>query len=135
MNKKHNGNSLILEWQAEKAKLDSAKARELELREEIVKRYYDTSTPGTQNKDLGGGWILKAVVKHTLSLDKDVEKIKAVLNTMPDFISKHLVSWKPSLSKREFDKLEGKHKEDFQALVTTSEATPTLSLVEPKGKA
>jgi len=125
------------------------KEKEMELRKYIVAREFPKKQEGTNTKELGEGYKLKAVIKYNYNLadndtvEKCLDHISALGNEGP-FIADRLVSWKPSFLKTEYnDLLERKSKGDERAIkilsivdemLTITEGAPTLDIVEPKGK-
>jgi len=144
-----NEDALLLLWNGKKAAIETAKAEEMELRKYIVGREFPKKQEGTQRKELGNGYELKAVVKYNYNLadndtvEKCLDHISALGNEGP-FIADRLVSWKPNFLKSEYnDLLERKSKGDERAIkilsiidqmLTITEGAPTLDIVEPKGK-
>ena len=144
-----NEDALLLLWNGKKAAIETAKAEEMELRKYIVGREFPKKQEGTQRKELGNGYELKAVVKYNYNLadndtvEKCLDHISALGNEGP-FIADRLVSWKPNFLKTEYnDLLERKSKGDERAIkilsiidemLTITEGAPTLDIVEPKGK-
>ena len=142
-----NEDQLLLEWQKKKDAIEVAKTEEMDLRKYIVKREFPKPEEGTNKKDLGNGYQLKAVVKYNYSLaDNDtvescLEKISNLGNNGA-FIADRLVSWSPSFKLVEYRELiEEKNKgSKFAAdalniineMLTIKEAAPTLEIVEPK---
>lgn len=144
-----NEDALLLEWQKKKEAIEAAKAEEIELRKYIVKREFPKADEGTNNKDLGNGYTLKAVVKMNYNLaDNDtveecLNHISALGNEGP-FIADRLVGWTPAFRLTEYRLLcEAKDKGDQSAIkilgiiekmLTISEAAPTLEIKEPRSK-
>jgi len=142
-----NEDALLLLWNGKKAAIETAKAEEMELRKYIVGREFPKKQEGTQRKELGNGYELKAVVKYNYNLadndtvEKCLDHISALGNEGP-FIADRLVSWKPNFLKTEYnDLLERKSKGDERAIkilsiidemLTITEGAPTLDIVEPK---
>lgn len=124
----------IMSWNEAKAALDAAKAREMELRKHIVAAQFDTSKVGTQNVELGNGWVLKAVVKETYTLSSDTDKVDAVLDGFEDWQADRLVKWSPRLMKKEYDELDAEDRAKLEPILTIKAASPTLELVAPKGQ-
>jgi hypothetical protein len=140
---------LLMLWDSKKKAIEVAKEEEMDLRKYIVSRAFPAKQEGSNKKELGNGYNLKATVKYNYNLaDNDtVEKclnhIAALGNEGP-FIADRLVSWKASFLKTEYnDLLARKDKGDQRAMdilnivnqmLTISEAAPTLEIREPKGK-
>lgn len=142
-----NKDGLLLLWDETKKAIEEAKANEMELRKYIVNREFPKKQEGTQRKELGNGYELKAVVKYNYNLaDNDtVEKCLDHISALGNegaFIADRLVSWKPNFLKTEYnDLLERKSKGDERAMkildivsdmLTITEGAPTLDIVEPK---
>lgn len=125
----------ILAWDAAKKELDALKEREMFMRKHIVNSVegVDTSVVGTQNVDLGNGWKLKAVIKESYKLDTDADKVEDALDALEDWQADRLVKWTPTMSVSEYKKLDPEAKAAIDAVLTVSMASPTLSLVPPKG--
>ena len=126
----------ILAWDATQKQLATLKEQEMTMRKHIVEsnsQGIDADTIGTQNVDLGNGWKLKAVIKDTYTLDTDSDKVEAVLDTFEDWQADRLVKWSARMMKKEYDELDDAQRERFNAIVTIKRASPTLSLVAPKG--
>lgn len=132
---------LILEWQYLKTEMDRLKAREVETRNEIVKRFFsrDTDKEGTVNHELGRGYKLKAVFKksygftNTDDLNVALDKLE---DQSPEFklLAERLVSWKPTLSVSEYKKLPDDFRAEIDNVIVIKSAQPTIELVEPKTK-
>jgi len=144
-----NEDALLLLWNDMKKAIEDAKNNEMELRKYIVAREFPKKQEGTNTKELGEGYKLKAVIKYNYNLadndtvEKCLDHISALGNEGP-FIADRLVGWKPTFYKTEYnDLLERKSKGDERAIkilsiidrmLTITEGAPTLDIVEPKGK-
>lgn len=144
-----NEDALLLLWNGKKAAIETAKAEEMELRKYIVGREFPKKQEGTQRKELGNGYELKAVVKYNYNLadndtvEKCLDHISALGNEGP-FIADRLVSWTPSFKLTEYrDLCDRKDKGDERAIkildiitsmLTINEAAPTLEIKAPKAK-
>jgi hypothetical protein len=142
-----NEDQLLLLWADKKAAIETAKAEEMELRKYIVAREFPKKEEGTNTKELGEGYKLKAVVKYNYNLasndivEECLDHISALGNE-GSFIADRLVSWKPNFLKTEYNALlERKEKGDERAIkildivnkmLVISEGAPTLEIVEPK---
>jgi len=124
-------------------------AEEMDLRKYIVGRSFPKKIEGTNTKELGNGYQLKASIKYNYNLaDNDTveEKLNKIssLGNMGPFIADRLVSWKPSFLLTEYRQLcEDEAKGDKFAksvlnivneMLTITEAAPSLEIKEPKGK-
>lgn len=136
---------MLLEWDRRKKALETAKADELEIRNAIAKREFPNPKQGTNTLELGNGYKLKMVAKTNYNLDKDNEKVEDAqeriekLGNEGAFLADRLITWKPSLSLTEYKNLDPtnpthkKIKAIVDSVLTTSEATPSLEIAEPKG--
>lgn len=140
---------LLMRWQDCKNAIEVAKTAEMEIRKYIVTREFPQPEEGTNTKELGEGFKLKAVIKYNYRLpdndkvEEGLKKLEALGNQGP-FIADRLVGWTPSFKLTEFRVLEedaakgDKFANDALAIVYTflevSEAAPTLEIKEPKVK-
>lgn len=140
---------LLVLWNAKKAAIETAKAEEMELRKYVVTREFPKPDEGTNTKELGNGYQLKAVVKYNYNL-ADNDTVEDCLNHIAKlgneglFIADRLVGWTPAFKLTEYRKLcEDKDKGDERAaailkyvekMLTITEAAPTLEIKEPKVK-
>ena len=144
-----NQDQLLMKHKKLQDDLASLKAEELELRKYIVNRAFPSKTEGTNTLELGAGYELKAVVKYNYKLadneivQKVLEEIAKCGNEGP-FISDRLVSWTPNFLKTEYTKLQEdaasgnenakKILKLTEAMLTITDAAPTLTIKEPKVK-
>lgn len=142
-----NEDQLLLEWQKKKDAIETAKAEEMDLRKYIVKREFPKAEEGMNNKELGGGYQLKANVKFNYNL-ADNDTVEATLEKLSGMgpsgsaIADRLVSWKPNFLLTEYRQLvEDKEKGSqfaqtalsvINEMLTIAEAAPTLEIREPK---
>lgn len=136
---------LILQWQASKNALEVAKQDEIKLRQEVVHFTFDpTKVKGTENVELGNGYKLKAVKKLNFGWIKrddgktNKDAIEDALVKIEErspagaLIAERLVKWTPELSQTEYNLLSAEDKTAIDAVIVTTEGTPSLELVEPK---
>lgn len=136
---------LLQEWQAAKAILESAKARELETRTASVDFMADPEKVGSvDNVDLGNGYKAKMKIPINYGFIKDASgkldksRIDKALSKIEkdgaagELIAERLVKWDPKLSLTEYKLLSPKYKNIIDEVIVTSEGTPTLEIVEPK---
>uniref|UniRef100_A0AAU6W0V3 Imelysin-like domain-containing protein n=1 Tax=Pseudomonas phage Pavpe01 TaxID=3138545 RepID=A0AAU6W0V3_9VIRU len=136
---KRDADTIIGEWQAATVALAKAKELESKLRTELVSvKFPNHKASGTENAELANGWKLKAVFKQNYSLkntddavDKALSKIEKA-SEAGAFIAGRLVKWKPELSVTEYKALEPKFKKIIDEVLSISDGTPSLELVEPK---
>lgn len=123
----------ILAWDEAKEALQQAKEIEAQMRQSIIADYFGSQV-GTQNIELGNGYVLKGVIKQSYNLDKDTDVVDDALDQLPDYISDHIVKWTPRLNMTEYKKLQGKEKAIIDKVIEIKDSMPTLTLVEPKNK-
>jgi hypothetical protein len=140
-------NRLFVAWDQSKKALDTAKENEMFLRKQVVDFAFDqTKVSGTENIELGAGYKAKAVKKITfgfvkneqgsidrLSINKALDMIETE-SAEGKVVADRLVSWNPSLSVSEYNKLNSSQKSIIDTVIVTKESAPTLSIVEPKSK-
>ena len=140
---------LLLLWQQKKDAIEAAKAEEMALRKYIVTREFPKPKEGTNTKDLGNGYALKAGIKHNYNLaDNDtvencLERLSQLGNT-GSFVADRLVSWKPNFLLTEYRDLQENAEKGSQFakdalkiigdMLTITEGAPTLEIKEPKKK-
>lgn len=142
-----NEDQLLLLWVDKKKAIETAKEEEMELRKYIVKREFPKAEEGTNSKELGNGYVLKAAIKYNYNL-ADNDTVEDCLNKITkignhgSFVADRLVSWKPSFLLTEYRSLvEDKEKGDKTAaeildvvatMLTITEGAPTLEIKEPR---
>lgn len=140
---------VLLKWKEIKDRLAALKEEELEFRKYVVTREFPKPEEGTNTKELGGGYKLKAVVKFNYRLPENdkveagLEKLSKLGNDGP-FIADRLVSWTPNFLLTEYRQLQedaskgSKFATDALAVIheflVITEAAPTVDIVEPKVK-
>jgi DNA-binding TFAR19-related protein (PDSD5 family) len=140
---------LLMYHQRCKDQLEHWKEVEMEVRKLTVKVLVPDAKEGTNNVELGNGFVAKAVVKYNYKLaDNDtvwatLEKIEKVGN-QGKFIAERLVSWTPNFLKTEYvtlqeeaEKGSNEAKEILKLvsdMLTITDAAPTLEIREPKAK-
>lgn len=145
----------LVEWDKAKKMKAAAEEREMQLRKFCVAILPQTMamaqplTEGTNNFELGNGYVAKAVIKFNRKLDSDTKKVQACADAMTrvsnegGFIADRLFNWKVDISVTELKKLEEEAKlslphrqmlELVNGVLTMSPAAPTLEIKEPKAK-
>lgn len=148
---------LLLEWDASKKALEVAKETEMELRKKCVAKGYGTNAPeGTNNIELGNGYVLKAVIKYNYKLvappefkgtllkaiDETMDRMSAISNE-GSFIADRIFKYTVDLSKTEYNALveeasnspiKQKLLAEVNKVLEIKEAAPTLEIKEPKKK-
>jgi len=144
-----NEDQLLLLWQDKKAAIERAKEEEMDLRKYIVKREFPKPNEGTNRKELGQGYDLKAVIKYNYKcadndkVEEGLGKLSALGNEGA-FIADRLVGWTPTFKVTEYRLLqeEAEKGSNFAkkaldivtSFMTITEAAPTLEIVTPKTK-
>lgn len=134
-------NDLIMAWWGASAKLSEVKATESALRQQVIDKCFVSMDVGTNKLPLGSGYILKATKKLTYNIKKneitnDYSHVNGVLDKLnnPQLVDE-IVRWKPELSSTAYKKLTKDEQQLINTIVTISEATPSLEMVVPTGKA
>lgn len=133
--------ALLVKWQNAKNALDEAKRVESELRREVMETLYSFDEnelrEGTENVELGNGYIAKAVFKVSHKLTNDVDAALDKLDAMGEegvFIAKRLVKFEPKLSVSEYKKLAPEYRAVIDMAVVTKPSMPSFEIVAPKAK-
>ncbi|UYE92021.1 hypothetical protein KJBENDCP_00051 [Klebsiella phage vB_KmiS-Kmi2C] len=141
MNPNANRDALLTKWQEAKNALDAAKAIEADLRREVMETLYNFDEnelrEGTENIELGNGYIAKAVFKTSYKLTNDVDAMLDKLETTSEegkFIADRLVKFKPELSVTEYKNLPANLRSIVNMAVVTKPAIPSFEIVAPKAK-
>lgn len=130
---------LLNAWEQAKSALEIAKGLEARLRKQAIAAIYpDGIAEGANTIELADGVKLTATGKINYRLDSDTDKVEKALDKLekagPEgkLLADRLVSWKPSLAVGEYRKLDDKYRKIVDAVITTSEGTPTLELKRGK---
>src|SRR5882762_2231618 len=101
---------LLMLWDSKKKAIEIAREEEMDLRKYIVGRSFPKKAEGTNTKELGNGYQLKATIKYNYNLadnntvEEKLNKISSLGNMGP-FIADRLVSWKPAFLLTEYRQL------------------------------
>lgn len=142
---------MLMLWQKSKENLDHWKALEMEYRKVTTAMLVPAKTEGTTTVELGNGYAAKVVNKYNYKPNpenkiiwKALEKIEAIGN-QGKFIAERLFSWSPNFLLTEYRKLQEDAQEGSDEakqilkivnteMITIEEASPTLTIQEPKAK-
>lgn len=130
---------LLMHWKKIKNQAETLKNTEADLRKYIVKRMFPNAKEGTNNRELGNGYKLKAEIKYNYKIDNEkidnvLEKI-ATIGIEGQIIAERLIKWAPSLSLTEYRNILNQDiKKKIDSVLTITDAMPTLTIVEPKAK-
>lgn len=153
----HDRDGVLMLWERSKKIISDATAFEMEMRKLAVGLLVkpEEKKEGTNNVELGNGFVAKATVKYNYTLKSDkagVDKIDAIDNCIDDFakldnegsfIADRLFTWDVKLSVAEYRLLEEAAKTSatkaamfkrLQDVLEIKEAAPTLEIREPKVK-
>lgn len=142
---------MLMLWQKSKEDLEFFKAFEMDCRKICTGFLVPEKTEGTNNVELGNGYVAKAVIKYNYKLDSDNKKIWSCLDKIAaignqgKFIAERLVSWTPNFLKTEYTTLKEEadggslEAKDILKIIeddmlTITEAAPELTIKEPKAK-
>src|SRR5699024_2831301 len=105
----------IHEWWNMKQQVDILKAKESDLRQQIITAAFPGIQEGTENADLPQGYKLSVTGKLNRNIDEAA--LPAVLEQMGEGAEDNLIERKPSLVMKEYRKLSDKQRKVFdQAL-------------------
>ena len=135
-------NSLLTRHKELKKQLNQIKKDELEVRLQLDAHMFNpTVESGTQNFDLGGGWVLKST--RRLNYKLDTKGYNAISDQLDPAVVERLTKTSLKLDLKEYDRLQEKAGDGDQFaqaqlrlladVITTSKGTPSIELIEPKG--
>ncbi len=137
----------LMLWQAKAKELETVKAAELVLRNEVFKLAFPNPKEGMNTLPLGNGFELKAEHKYNYSLSESKQPRNGgipfattkALNAIEElgnegkFLAERVVTWKPELSIKEYRDLDPKYKVLLDKALTITLGTPALSIKAPVG--
>ena len=135
----------LMLWQAKAKELETVKAAELVLRNEVFRLAFANPKEGTNSIEMGNGYQLKAVYKYNYSLSESKQPrnggtpfattvaLNAIeaLGNEGKFLAERVVTWKPELSIKEYRDLDPKYKVLLDKALTITPGTPALSIKAP----
>lgn len=128
--------AVLSTWYKMAQELKKLKTKEILLRKEIFYNAFPKPHEGTNNYDLDDGYVLKGRYSLERSIDEGAfnalkEKLREE-KINPDV----LVQYKPSLVKKEYNKLTEEQKQLFDQCLIVKPGSPSLEIVLPaKAKA
>lgn len=136
---------ILQKWLDAKKVLDDAKDLEMQMRNAVVAAFPFTegAKEGTHRVDLANGWQLKVVLKQNYNLNKDTDKALTayenagatdVEKALRADLTERLVKWKPTLSISEYRNLDAAALKALEPVLTITDGSPALELIEPKTK-
>jgi hypothetical protein len=148
-----NRDGLLMLWQQAKDAIEAAKTDEMSLRKLCVSNLVPQAQEGTNNVELGNGYVAKAVVKFNYNLkapegvkdvvtavDSVIDRFRTLDNEGP-FIAERLFKWNVDVSVSEYRKLceeaqtsatKAALLRELNTVLEIKEAAPTLEIKEPK---
>lgn len=123
---------LLGDWYKMNDELKRLRAKEMALRQTLFAHYFPVPEEGTNSYELPDGWVLKG--KHTINRTIDLGALVAL---QPQFKERglsvdKLVESKPSLVKREYNKLTAEERHLFDQALVVKPGSPALEVVLPK---
>lgn len=121
------------EWFDLTQQLETIKARELQLRNELFAESFADPVEGAAHnkRELGDGWILQGDYKINRTIDQAVVSTLAKGDNTAPLIDK-LIRYKPELVLKEWKALSDEDKVLVADMVTEKPGTPGLKIVKPK---
>jgi hypothetical protein len=122
---------LLSSWYTMAKELKVLRAKEILLRKQIFGHAFPNPHEGTNNFDLDDGYVLKG----TYSLDRSVDE--GAFSSLKEKLREEainpdkLVQWKPSLVRKEYNKLTEDQKHLFDQCLTMKPGSPSLEIVLP----
>lgn len=132
-----NKQQLLELWHAKTQEAEKAKqvlAEEQMIRAACAREFFgEHPNEGTNSFELSDGYVLKATVQYTRTVDKAAflnvsDRLRELLGPKVD----ELVRWKPDLAVGEFRKLEGEAAALMNSVTTTKSGLPGMEIVLPK---
>ena len=122
--------SVLMAWNEANSALQAAKLRELQLRGLAFNLCFPDPKEGTNNFQLGSGWLLKADYKFNYTI-QDSDAMQAALNRLSSGVAERLVRFKPEVRSGEFKQLGDADKKIIEPFVSVKPGTPSLEILKP----
>ena len=124
---------LVNEWYKLTTQLDELKAKEAELRKQVMQNCFPDPVEGSANKlSLGDGFIVQMEHKISRKLDETAFLASRTALESEGFEVEKLVKTKIELNASAYKKLEADRKHIFAQFVTEKPATGSIKVVKPK---
>lgn len=128
----------LSEWKKAKDKAAEYAAKELELRNALVAKYFPNGTEGTNTMTLDYGKALKADIKVNRSVDRaqlnallEIERPKGEESNILPLLDE-VISYDPKVSVSAWKELAPEDKLLLADIITEKPGTPSLSIETPK---
>lgn len=127
---------ILMQWIEAKEALDLAKKKEALLRNMVVNAFFKEQKEGTNNCELGNGYVLKLKQNYIRSFVDNLpaEEMLAKLTALGFEDGEKYIKFKPSLVLTEYRKLEGDRKIAFDTMLEIKASLPSIELVAPTKK-
>lgn len=128
-------------WQAAKDELKAAQEKEKRLREGVIVDVFGAARlkrAGTSRATLPDGSMIKVEIRRQTKVDADgigaaLKRLSAAVGAVKGkLLGERLVSWKPSASLAELEKLEPEQAKLFDGVITIELSSPSLEFAPPK---
>lgn len=122
----------MAEWYRLQEQLKKLKAAEMLLRLKIFKFCFPAPKEGTNDLEMGDGYVLKG--KHTINREVDQGAFQVLRKNFEEagIHPDALVQYKPSLVKREYNTLTDEQRQLFDQALIVKPGSPALEIVLPK---
>lgn len=120
-------------WLELKDLLPKLQKEEMELREVLVQAYFPQApSEGTSTCKFDNGWQLKLVTAIRRTCENKRGETEAVAAQLPPEVAAEVFRWKPDLKLRGYRELTDGQRALVDSVVTSTPATPQLTMVPPK---
>lgn len=124
----------LVEWDKLVRKLAEVKAAEMELRTRIAKTYFKNAKEGTNDHNLGAGWLLK--MQRKIDRKVDIGNLQAM--SAPDQLfwqnginANELIEWEPKLKVKPYRALPEEKRKIFDQCLIIKDGAPQMSITLP----
>lgn len=114
-------------WKKELAKLKLLKAAEMELRKKIIGFFFPNPQEGTNNCDLSDGEKLSLSLPYERKVDEDLYNLLQK-QCKEAQIPARVIKWKPTLDKKEYNKLSEDQQKIVNQMLIVKPGSPTLTI-------
>jgi hypothetical protein len=131
---------IVLSWKLAQMRLSTIKQTELRFRKLIAQRFFPSPKLGTNTAHISNSADVKLVHSLNYRLDQSTTLMMQAMNAVAAFegeeVAKRLFKWKAELNEVEYRALSDDARAAFDAtgVLTITEATPVVKLVDPQGE-
>jgi len=120
---------IVSDWFLSKRESRAWQERERELRSQVIDIFFpDPPSSGTTNIELSDGSTLRLKTSQSIKVD-DIVMLRKRLSELTPIIAERLVSWKPSVSIREYKLLSNSALRKINACIVIRDDSPQLEIV------